>query len=201
MSKFKVGDRVRCIDNEDQEGKLEIGKEYTVTLVGANGIAIRHGATLVDYYDSRFELAASEKEPEQSTLPSFGVGWKLVCVESASALTVGKEYTVIRLAEDGDPVVIDDLGHHCSYEVHKFAEAQPTIAERVTLKIERSSLIYNYLDTKDTFERAMAAYNEACQAIRDNVKDGEKFVYTRYGEGYIVSRDKDGFTVDKIDMV
>jgi len=47
----------------------------------------------------------------------------------------------------------------------------------------------------------MAAYNDACQAIRDNVKDGEKFVYTRYGEGYIVQRDAAGFTVDKIDMV
>ena len=144
MSKFKVGDRVRCIDNEGQEGELEIGKEYTVNFVSANGIAIRHGAAFWDYYDRRFELA--ESEPEQP-------------------------------------------------------KEEPTVLERVTSKIERSTLIYNYLDTKDSFERAMAAYNDACQAIRDNVKDGEKFVYTRYGEGYIVQRDAAGFTVDKIDMV
>jgi len=78
---------------------------------------------------------------------------------------------------------------------------EPTVLERVTSRIERSTLIYNYLDTKDAFEHAMAAYNEACQAIRDKLKDGERFVYTRYSEAYIVERDKDGFTVDKIDMV
>jgi len=145
MSKFKVGDKVKCLKNRDYVGSLTLGKIYTIVQVSpAFTWVIDDLGHKFGYYDDRFELA--ESEPEQP-------------------------------------------------------KEEPTVLERVTSKIERSTLIYNYLDTKDSFERAMAAYNEACQAIRDNIKDGEKFVYTRYGEGYIVQRDAAGFTVDKIDMV
>ncbi len=145
MSKFKVGDRVKCVDDRDYMDSLTLDRIYTI-VQGSPAFTwvIDDRGHKFGYYGDRFELAESEKEQPKP---------------------------------------------------------EPTVYERVTLKIERSTLIYNYLDTKDAFERAMAAYNEACQAIRDNVKDGEKFVYTRYGEGYIVQRDKDGFTVDKIDMV
>lgn len=34
MSKFKVGDKVRCVDNDDYEDHLTVGKVYTVHSIG-----------------------------------------------------------------------------------------------------------------------------------------------------------------------
>jgi hypothetical protein len=144
MSKFKVGDRVKCVREYPQW--LTVGKEYVVT----------------DVYPT-----------------------PTVCVRGDEGMTGGFNPWYFELAESEK----------------EQPKPEPTVLERVTSRIERSTLIYNYLDTKDAFEHAMAAYNEACQAIRDKLKDGERFVYTRYSEAYIVERDKDGFTVDKIDMV
>lgn len=225
MSKFKVGDRVKCVRNHSVEDELDIGKEYTVTFASNDGVAVREGAKYWDYIDTRFELVAETgQNPDKSRQepPAFKVGDKVRCVkEYPYWLTKGNIYKVTHDSTGSvqRTVCVDgDNGMNGGFDADHFelaesepeqpkyrpfgpADADPTIEQSVQSTIDRSMLIYNYLDAKRDFEAASTAYNEACQAIRDKLKDGERFVYTRYSEAYIVQRDKDGFTVERIDMV
>lgn len=197
MSKFKVGELIRCVDASQASG-LTVGKTYQVLGIDEENDPYVESdcGSFCPYASFRFELAKSEKGPKS---PQFKVGDKVKCVrEYKEWLTPGDTYIAREVYHNGNVGVIGDYGISGSFSPDYFELAE---SEKEQPTIDRSSLIYNYIDTKEAFERAMAAYNEACQAIRDNVKDGEKFVYTRYGEGYIVQRDKDGFTVDRIDMV
>lgn len=145
--------------------------------------------------------------------PKFKVGQLIRCKTKAEDLTIGFLYEVLSHDPEGDPYVENDEEDSKPYSSTLFRDSQEpwetspfnadyaSIEQSVQSTIDRSSLIYNYLDAQAAFERASTAYNEACQAIRDKLKDGERFVYTRYSEAYIVQRDKDGFTVERIDMV
>jgi hypothetical protein len=195
MNKFKVGDRVKCVDVVGSYG-LTLYNVYTVLDLDDELTIIDDNGELGCYLKSRFELAESEKEQSP---PQFKVGDKVKCVrEYKEWLTPGGKYIASEVYHNGNVGVIGDCGISGSFSPSYFelAESEP---EQPTS--ERAMLIYNYLDAQAAFERASTAYNEACQAIRDNLKDGEKFVYTRYAEGYIVQRDKDGFTVERIDIV
>ena len=230
MSKFKVGDTVRCIDNEGAGGQLTFDKEYSVVEMEHDYFTwvINDAGRKDGFFPDRFELAESEKEPEPEAQQPETFEYHKKIYRRATASDSGKQGIMCDLdIADAEiritnPYVSKGIMKHKAdvhfpwrktttnsdwkfgyIEVEQAAQPkeEPTVLERVTSKIERSTLIYNYLDAKDAFERASTAFNEACQAIRDNVKDGEKFVYTRYGEGYIVQRDAAGFTVDKIDLI
>jgi NTP pyrophosphatase (non-canonical NTP hydrolase) len=56
MSKFKVGDLVRCIDNTGCEDDLVLNAEYIVEFTDAAGISFDPKADYYDWYDYRFEL-------------------------------------------------------------------------------------------------------------------------------------------------
>ena len=57
MSKFKIGDRVKCIDNNnDPKGYLKLGDIYVVSKVDEhNGIAVE--GSLISWWNKRFVLA------------------------------------------------------------------------------------------------------------------------------------------------
>ncbi|MFO0452107.1 MAG: hypothetical protein ACK52I_26225 [Pseudomonadota bacterium] len=225
---FKVGDRVKCVKEYPQW--LTLGKEYIVTDVfDTPTICVRgDGGDTGGFDPEHFELAESEPEqPKQEPQQPEIFEHKGRKYRYATEADVGKNawFDDRPVSEVGVEKYVYDNGNALEAAIARFRKsrvidarheydwnyaivdctderpAEPTIQERVTLKIERSSLIYNYLDAQAAFERASTAYNEACQAIRDKLKEGEKFVYMRYGQGYIVQRDKDGFTVDPIDMV
>jgi hypothetical protein len=236
MSKFKVGDKVKCLKNRDYVGSLTLGKIYTVVQVSpAFTWVIDDLGHKFGYYDDRFELAGSEKEPEVQQPETFEYNKKIY--RRATSEDSGKQgimcdsdiadaevrithpYVskgIMKYKGDGalpwrKTTTNSDwrFGYIEVEQPPKYRPIGPADLEPAktpeTLEFERrveySGLLNNYLNTKDSFERASTAFNEACQAIRDNVKDGEKFVYTRYGEGYIVQRDAAGFTVDKIDLI
>jgi len=56
MAKFKVGDLVRCINNEYLEDDLVLGGEYVVGFADENGISIDPSADYYDWFNYRFEL-------------------------------------------------------------------------------------------------------------------------------------------------
>ena len=62
---FKVGDRVICID-DNGNSLCELGKVYTVSLVGEYGGMIKlEGFTLDWFYDFRFELVKDCEDEER----------------------------------------------------------------------------------------------------------------------------------------
>ena len=227
MRKFKVGDKVKCLKNRDYVGSLTLGKIYTVVQVSpAFTWVIDDLGRKFGYYDDRFELTLSEKEPEVQQPETFEYNKKIY--RRATSEDSGKQG--IMCDSDIADAEIRITNPYVSKGVMKYKEnqhfpwrktttnsdwkfgyieveqvaptkAEPTVLERVTSKIERSTLVYNYLEAADAFERASTAFNEVCQQMRQTLAEGEKFVYTRYGEGYIVQRDAAGVTVDKIDMV
>ena len=224
---FKVGDRVRCIDNEGSGRQLTFDKEYTVVEVEHDYFTwvINDTGRKDGFFPDRFELAESEKEPEPQQPETFEYNKKIY--RRATSEDSGKQGIMcdsdiaeveVRITNPYVPEGImkyradvdtwyktaTNVEWRYAYvEVEQVAQAkaEPTVYERVTSKIERSTLVYNYLEAADAFERASTAFNEVCQQMRQTLAEGEKFVYTRYGEGYIVQRDAAGFTVDKIDMV
>jgi hypothetical protein len=137
------------------------------------------------------------------THDSAGSVHRTVCVDGDNGLNGGFDADYFELAESEkeQPEYRPFGPADTEPETSPFTADYASIEQSVQSTIDRSMLIYNYLDAKRDFEAASTAYNEACQAIRDKLKDGERFVYTRYSEAYIVQRDKDGFTVDRIDMV
>ena len=57
MSKFKVGDIVKCIDASDSLGNLEEGRLYVVDEV--LGYSVKLSSTDGEWFNSRFELVVS----------------------------------------------------------------------------------------------------------------------------------------------
>jgi hypothetical protein len=94
MSKFKVGDTVRCVSNYLNSKHLTVGQEYKVAAFSDSGrcIRINNGSSFV-FCKDRFELVVPPV-PE----PKFKVGDTVCCVSShgyyGQYLTVGQEYKV-----------------------------------------------------------------------------------------------------------
>ena len=67
MSKFKVGDTVRCIDSYGSAYELEEGEFYLVTDVGSHYgtamLSVNNGHHI--WYASRFELVTQDLVPEE----------------------------------------------------------------------------------------------------------------------------------------
>ena len=65
-SKFKVGDRVRCVDNKDYKS-LTVGKIYTIVDIKFNGLIfiVDDDYELCDYMDKAFELVSEYLTPEE----------------------------------------------------------------------------------------------------------------------------------------
>ena len=60
MSKFKIGDKVRCVE-ADQGHWIEVGEIYTVKCVDREYVQLEEIAEKHDYYESRFELVSETK--------------------------------------------------------------------------------------------------------------------------------------------
>jgi NTP pyrophosphatase (non-canonical NTP hydrolase) len=63
MAKFKVGDRVRCVDNADCQEDLILGAEYIVAFADEAGISFDASADFYDWFHYRFELARPAEQP------------------------------------------------------------------------------------------------------------------------------------------
>ena len=62
MAKFKVGDLVKCINNEYLEDDLVEGCRYIVAFADENGISFDPDADFYDYFNYRFELVSPEEQ-------------------------------------------------------------------------------------------------------------------------------------------
>ena len=60
MSKFKVGDKVRCVE-ADQGHWIEVGEIYSVKCVDREYIHLEEIVAQHNYYESRFELVFETK--------------------------------------------------------------------------------------------------------------------------------------------
>lgn len=73
MAKFKVGDKVRCIDNEGSgDPGLILGQVYTVHYYGEDMVGVEPGRKFGDWYTYRFELVEEPKAPSK-----FQVGMRV----------------------------------------------------------------------------------------------------------------------------
>ena len=68
MSKFKIGDKVRCVE-ADQGHWIEVGEIYTVKCVDREYIHLEEITEKHNYYESRFELV-SEKPNYREMKPT-----------------------------------------------------------------------------------------------------------------------------------
>ena len=60
MSKFKIGDKVRCVE-VDQGHWIEVGEIYTVKCVDREYIHLEEIVAQHNYHESRFELVSEKK--------------------------------------------------------------------------------------------------------------------------------------------
>ena len=60
MSKFKIGDKVRCVE-ASQGHWIEVGEIYTVKCIDREHVQLEEIAEEHDYYESRFELVSETK--------------------------------------------------------------------------------------------------------------------------------------------
>ena len=60
MSKFKIGDKVRCVE-ASQGHWIEVGEIYTVRCVLCEYVQLEEIAEKHDYFESRFELVSETK--------------------------------------------------------------------------------------------------------------------------------------------
>jgi hypothetical protein len=63
--KFKVGDKVLCIDSDSSYGRLIVGNEYTVTKVFEEDYQIGTLENLGTWNEERFILVKSAKKEEE----------------------------------------------------------------------------------------------------------------------------------------
>ena len=69
MAKFKMGDRIVCVNNDHVEDDLELGKEYTVLFCGDHELGSTFPAQVGinsyfgEWADNRFELVKPQQEP------------------------------------------------------------------------------------------------------------------------------------------
>ena len=77
MSKFKVGDKVRCVE-ASQGHWIEVGEIYTVKCVNREYVQLEEIAEKHDYYESRFELVSETKlnyrEMKPTDLVTINIG-------------------------------------------------------------------------------------------------------------------------------
>jgi len=93
MSKFRVGDKVRCVDAAHASNRLSIGKEYIVRALNDSGGCVRlnNGSSFV-FTEDRFELVTEPKtnqwevydglsplpqKAERHTMPDGVVMWRI----------------------------------------------------------------------------------------------------------------------------
>lgn len=69
MNKFKVGDLVRCIDNDCMENILREGCTYTVSGVDRAGLnLLETGGLIYDFSERRFVLASDNDQPSNDVI-------------------------------------------------------------------------------------------------------------------------------------
>jgi hypothetical protein len=125
MSKFKVGDTVRCVHHWF-DPQLIAGKEYTVQEVEDGGQLVRLTSDMnAQWLSNRFELVTPKPEPK------FKVGDTVRWVLGSDFLTMTrcKEYTVTNTFEfDNDKqnlLVVNDHGNDASWSCGFFELVTP----------------------------------------------------------------------------
>lgn len=89
MSKFKVGDKIRCIDNSEYHRQLTLGKVYTVVESETDSRYVRiesdHDLTIGGYKVGRFELVEPNPVlPPEEVFEHLRKGTKLQYKQEAS---------------------------------------------------------------------------------------------------------------------
>lgn len=65
MSKFKIGDKVRCVDRGPSGNRITGGKEYTICYVESGLVeVIDDTGSLSGFFPSRFELVTEDAAPK-----------------------------------------------------------------------------------------------------------------------------------------
>eukprot|EP00456_Euglypha_rotunda_P083011 TRINITY_DN81_c0_g2_i1.p2 TRINITY_DN81_c0_g2~~TRINITY_DN81_c0_g2_i1.p2 ORF type:complete len:864 (-),score=113.19 TRINITY_DN81_c0_g2_i1:40278-42869(-) len=97
MSKFNVGDRVRCINNKDWEGVLNINGEHTVKSVSLlNPGEIFIDNTTGSWREDRFELVAK-----------FKTGDPVLCVNGSTPELEASRIYLVKSVSDGGAIVVN----------------------------------------------------------------------------------------------
>ena len=125
VNKFKVGDVVKCVAAEILS-TLTVGKDYVVLDVSNGGnIKVENDrGNCFYYYSYRFELSNGGSANAQQTHKShkFKEGDVVKCVDSGifTSLTIGKDYVLLDVSDDGDIKVENDKGNYSYYYPHRF---------------------------------------------------------------------------------
>lgn len=126
MSKFKVGDKVVCVDDEGHlHGVIEVGKIYTVTGGDSTTVSLAEIGSYWKPKESRFEIYQEPTKEEPTVTHKFKVGDKVKCIDAApyNILKTGNIYTV---ADTSEPELIylkELMGGYCLTRFELFLEA------------------------------------------------------------------------------
>ena len=100
VNKFKVGDIVKCVDNNGYEQYISVGKKYKVLSITTDGMIMIENDNNKEtiYYSYRFELSNSDvspqphkfKEGDMVYLIGFG------CLKPRKLLTTSDNYSLMK---------------------------------------------------------------------------------------------------------
>ena len=141
VNKFKVGDVVKCVDNEGFVDRLTIGKEYLVREADSDNFIIVNDDRNkgVCYYYYRFELSGDKslqttkfKDGDMVYLIGFG------CLKPHKLISTGDDYFTMKFKVE----VVNDVFETFT-EDGKFLTKDAT--PRIVLATEENCLILNKL--------------------------------------------------------
>lgn len=116
-NKFKVGDRVRCID-DGGKSIIKNGQEYTVSRVQFGFIKVAEVPTC-EFYPYRFELA-EQSGPKRFRIFRRGIPWGATDEYSS---VQDAEAEIQKIAPTGEPFVIVELTTVKAVTVKRVLEA------------------------------------------------------------------------------
>jgi hypothetical protein len=144
--------------------------------------------------------------------PKFKVGDQIRYMDDANKwthLTKGKVYEVLRLDEENDPYVKNDIGDsrpYCSSSFGLVQSSEPKEPESTqaaaSRRVEYRMLCQEYVDALEAFDRASTRFSEVCDEIKAKLPAGTSFVYKHNFETcYAVTRDTDGFEFQETELI
>ncbi len=168
---FKAGDKVRCIDNDQREELLTLGKEYIINdyynTLGNNNVELK-GLTGYGFFVDRFELA-EEKPKEQKTLLEIikdGFTNKVYIDEKGNTVYVASNNQLIfhyaKAIKDDYEITMHTLDLNLKYKLERKEYGFPTafIAYEQGKEIQSLATSQRYNKKYDDTEKLMIAYKE-----------------------------------------
>lgn len=197
MAKFKIGDRVRCNEDEDGRGKGCVG---TVVSPSSGDAEIEFDAPFIGWGESKRMWSVKVDKLElvtKESKPAYKVGDKVRSLVERLDVTKGATYDVLRVDED-NVLILDDVGDPFCMSPHEieFVGAAPAamkfkVGDHVVGKNNIGFPVDGLIDDVDEYDDKTPYRVEGYWCCADDVRLAEKqpAPLTIRAGGYYKTRD------------